>query len=257
MTNEVKKMLRKVVAIAFAVISFAMAIPISNVQAASNVSCLGWVVGGTTPVYEWSNGTSQKGTVYNYEGVTVINSEGNYYKIQYSSPSGPKQGYVSKTSLWTDEGKTTVGSMLSNQTVYYGKGYTGYQTVGSVNKGELVAVLASDTNWTYIEYDTSAKRKRGYVPTSSVMFSKLSGIQSYYRADSPRQVNVSCPWTCSIYAGPSDQYTYVGSVSAGETITIVSEFNISYNHFYFIEYYVGNPSSNVKKSGYVLAGLSI
>lgn len=257
MKNKVESYFKRILAIAFVTICFTLETPIATIQAATTGgSCLGWVVAGDTAVYEYPfSNSSRIGTVFNGEGVTVLDSSGDYYKIQYTTSSGAKSGYVLKTSLWTDDGKTTIGTMRSNQTVYYGKSTSGYQSVGSVNNGELVAVLASDSNWTYIEYDTSSKRKRGYVPTSSVFFVKPSGMQSYYRADSPKQTNIPCPWTCSIYAGPSTQYSYVGSVSSGETITIISEFNISYNHFYLIEYYVGN--TGIKKSGYVLAGLSI
>lgn len=76
MTVKAKKMIHKIMAVTLAAICFIAVAPVQDVQAASNGNCLGWVVGGNAPVYEWSNGTSQKGTVFSGEGVTVLNAVG-------------------------------------------------------------------------------------------------------------------------------------------------------------------------------------
>lgn len=261
MVKRNSKMMQRFTVAVLALVSLLVLLPATNAHAAEYYQgYYGWVVGsGSCSVYANSDLTSRIGSVSTYEGVTVLSENANSYYIEYSISSSPgyKRGYVSKSRLYTEPDETCLGKVTSSTTVYYGKGTTanGYQSAGSVSSGEYVSVLADDGTWTYIEYNTLSGRKRGYIARSALtIYNKPSGMKPYYKLDgNPYTTNADK--SCTIYAGPSEEYYKVGSITQGEKIKIIADFNISFHHFRLIEY--TQTSSGLVKSGYILDGLSI
>ena len=109
-----------------------------------------------------------RGYVYAHESFTILSKSGNVYHIQYSSSSGTKDGYLVGETINDYTSNTCVASAKWNTAVYYGPDANSYDQAGTVYSGEYVAVVASNGSWDYIEYNTSAGRKRGYVLTSNL-----------------------------------------------------------------------------------------
>ncbi|MCT4606288.1 MAG: hypothetical protein N4A64_09345, partial [Marinisporobacter sp.] len=63
----------------------------------------------------------------------------------------------------------SVSSTMSRATrVYHGPNSNNYPSVGSVSLNESVQVHGIEKDWFYIEYKTSTKNKRGYVPHNTI-----------------------------------------------------------------------------------------
>ena len=144
-------------------------------NAAYNNCCgLAKAVFDNLPVYDSS--IQSEGNIKDYifpnETFTILCKDGNSYFISYSTANGPTLGYVF-TGFMFDTYSTCMGIVTSYSSVYYGPDTTTYERSGSVNSGEYVAILASESNWYFIEYDTSNGRKRAYVPAQNVSMQKI------------------------------------------------------------------------------------
>ena len=139
-----------------------------------------------------------------------------------------------------------MSTMKSYQKVYCGPSSSTYATAGSVNKDEEITVKWSENGWYYIEYFTSSKKKRGYVPTSTV---NLTGTVSAIPAVNAGVRYLQKDLTVYYGAAPSiSTFETVGSVSYGERVQYlgVKENN---NAYAFIEYTITN--STQKKRGWI------
>lgn len=85
-------------------------------------------------------------TFFPNETFTILCKDGNSYFISYSTANGPTLGYVF-TGFMFDTYSTCMGIVTSYSSVYYGPDTTTYERSGSVNSGEYVAILASESNW--------------------------------------------------------------------------------------------------------------
>ena len=166
--------------------------------------------------------------------------DGNSYFISYSTANGPTLGYVF-TGFMFDTYSTCMGIVTSYSSVYYGPDTTTYERSGSVNSGEYVAILASESNWYFIEYDTSNGRKRAYVPAQNV------SIQYAEDSNIPLFGNVCGELTISskinVRQGPSTLYSVYGSVSNQKADLLKVE-----DDFYHIRY---SLNSGKLKTGYI------
>ena len=138
-------------------------------------SGLGINYGGSIPVYSNSNLTTQKGSIYDEEGYTIlrsgVNSNGaKYYEVSYSnSTSTGGTGYLKDSDVgYHYTQRTSSGMVTSSTTVYYGTNTSNYGSSGSVSAGEYVCILAKKSNYYYIEYNTSSGRKRGWCVKSAI-----------------------------------------------------------------------------------------
>lgn len=122
--------------------------------------------------------------------------------------------------------------------------------VGTVYTSDIVAVLSVSGNWTYIEYDTTSGRKRGYVAWGNLQYfdDGVNYWSDFYFNDSGYTQYVSGYHT--VYAGPSYRYFNVGSVS-NENVIIKGVFqrNTEGAPAYFVEYNVTGTSQ--KKTGFI------
>ena len=212
-------------------------------NAAYNNCCgLAKAVFDNLPVYDSS--IQSEGNIKDYifpnETFTILCKDGNSYFISYSTANGPTLGYVF-TGFMFDTYSTCMGIVTSYSSVYYGPDTTTYERSGSVNSGEYVAILASESNWYFIEYDTSNGRKRAYVPAQNV------SIQYAEDSNIPLFGNVCGELTNSskinVRQGPSTLYSVYGSVSNQKADLLKVE-----DDFYYIRY---SLNSGKLKTGYI------
>lgn len=212
-------------------------------NAAYNNCCgLAKAVFDNLPVYDSS--IQSEGNIKDYifpnETFTILCKDGNSYFISYSTANGPTLGYVF-TGFMFDTYSTCMGIVTSYSSVYYGPDTTNYERSGSVNSGEYVAILASESNWYFIEYDTSNGRKRAYVPAQNV------SIQYAEDSNIPLFGNVCGELTISskinVRQGPSTLYSVYGSVSNQKADLLKVE-----DDFYYIRY---SLNSGKLKTGYI------
>lgn len=212
-------------------------------NAAYNNCCgLAKAVFDNLPVYDSS--IQSEGNIKDYifpnETFTILCKDGNSYFISYSTANGPTLGYVF-TGFIFDTYSTCMGIVTSYSSVYYGPDTTTYERSGSVNSGEYVAILASESNWYFIEYDTSNGRKRAYVPAQNV------SIQYAEDSNIPLFGNVCGELTISskinVRQGPSTLYSVYGSVSNQKADLLKVE-----DDFYYIRY---SLNSGKLKTGYI------
>lgn len=212
-------------------------------NAAYNNCCgLAKAVFDNLPVYDSS--IQSEGNIKDYifpnETFTILCKDGNSYFISYSTANGPTLGYVF-TGFMFDTYSTCMGIVTSYSSVYYGPDTTTYERSGSVNSGEYVAILASESNWYFIEYDTSNGRKRAYVPAQNV------SIQYAEDSNIPLFGNVCGELTISskinVRQGPSTLYSVYGSVSNQKADLLKIE-----DDFYYIRY---SLNSGKLKTGYI------
>ncbi len=187
----------------------------TSVQAATNHDGLGSTPRNLT-VYHDSSLNSPTGTVFANETFTVLdwyydNDWNKVGHIEYSTAGGMKSGYV--VGIHEDTTYTCVATANSYAVVYYGNNTSTYKTAGSISANEKVVVLGESGGWSYIEYNTTSGRKRGYVYTSCLYSHRTPsyGWQGFYLNSNGSTKYISGSYT--IYSGPKTTYTTVGSVS--------------------------------------------
>ena len=150
----------RLIAILLTISAIAFCIPATTAYATEDYGAGCWAYAyTTTQVYDNAERTVFNGKyVYASEGVTVLSvhntSGGTVYKIQYSTTSGPKTGYVLWNQVCVDGNDTLVGVVNYNTTVY--STYSTSTSIGSVSNGEIVAILGSDGGRYYIEYNVNS-----------------------------------------------------------------------------------------------------
>lgn len=250
MQQTIKKTATRCLAFVLTVIALLGLIPTNAFAAEALNGGFGMSPYESLPVYQMMNLTQKIGTIYAGEGFTVLVEEANSYYVEYSTSSGAKRGYVSKNILYNNT-TAGVGRMTSSANVYFGKG-TSYGKVGSVSTGEYVVILAKDSNWTYIEYNYSGGRKRGYCPTSAVNSFDSSQSRNY-----PSVIGTSYGGIATIINdmryGPSTQYPIIDSLNPG-TVYNISKIYIDFEVWYFAQY---TTSNGTVKTGYYYGGTEI
>lgn len=200
---------------------------------------------GPLTVYADANFQTKKGTIYQYEGYTVLNVISGGFEVQYSNSKGAQHGYTKEWSAEYPCGQTGLAKIKNTTNVYFGTSTTVNPVAGTVYAGEYVAFLAKNDDWAYIEYDTSSGRKRGYI-----YYGHLNVIHRYdllpdiYMHNNPGKTQY-IDGTFTIYSGPSSKYAAIGSVS-NENVTLIAKVNVGGNYSVYIEYNVGNQ----RKSGF-------
>lgn len=186
------------------------------------------------------------GTIYAYEGMTVLTQLGSNMYIEYSTPSGPKRGYLINAQMdwrWIDHSR--VGRVNSSTNVRYGPSSSAYDVAGSISSGEYVAVLGMGNGWAYVEYNASVGRKRGYIPTSVLTTYGSHSLYGLYSCEGDLHASAN------VLSGPGDGYPTIGSVS-NENVKYGPMISLYDNIIYiYIEYYI--DGTNLKKSGFIKA----
>lgn len=186
------------------------------------------------------NGLSA-GSIYAYEGATVLETNGSIAYIEYSSPSGTKRGYV-WTSQLCNRHDGVMGIVTASSTPVYAGTDTHFASVGSIDRTEYTVILKTSGQWAFVEYNTPSGRKRGYT--------WIENIGDHYSLGNlpPIQIirNLGVATTAqNAYAGPNTNYAQMGSVFAGDQVNIITENEYGWC---YVEYYTGGSAS---KRGYV------
>ena len=199
---------------------------------------------GNLDVYDLPGG-SKIGTIYSEEGCTILDyysDYGEYYKIEYSTPNGPKRGYVLMQYIYNYT-NTTPATVTQYTEVWYGSDADVYQKSGAVYAGETVALLNVGDYWAYIEYNTTQGRKRGYVPYKYLnpQYTIPTGMIKY-------PIEVPYVGSYTVYSGPSPQYVAVGSVS-NEYVNLLEIVTFGDRRAWYITY---NVPGQKMKAGYIM-----
>lgn len=249
-----------------AILSVVTLIPGTTTFAASADEIAPRAIGGTgcgqyyayfsdLDVYADSACTIWKGKIYRYEGFSVIGLDLWYLEVEYSTPNGTQRGFIPKES--PDEfilPDSCVARVNSTATLYYGASTTAHPTSGTVSTGELVTVLAKNGDWVYVEYNTNAGRKRGYMLYSTLTCydrpDSFPDLYSYNNAGTTHYYS----GRHTVYSGPSKNYASVGYIQ-DEYVTLYAEFD--YDGFgegtsWYIEYNVTVNGQLLRKSGWIV-----
>ena len=201
--------------------------------------------------------TAPVGTLFKHEGCTFLfsymfNGE-NIAFIEYSTSSGTKRGYVYSKYL-TFPLETIVGIVNQDKVDVYGGPGDNYANIGTLGGGELISLLAKESDNIYVEYNTTGGRKRGYIKWNQI--NPRDYVQGTMFADFYKNGNVAhiIPQRCVVYAGPNSNYAELGAVN-NENVTCFNTNKEDTNQYTFeytcIEYVVS--STGKLKRGYVLA----
>lgn len=242
-----KRILKKLLAISLAITTVLTMTAFT--ASAEDYSSGGYALSTANQTVWQSNSTSsaQVGTLYALEGFTILYGVGDNLYIEYSTSSGAKRGYLVNPLVdwrWTDT--SAAAYVKSTTNLYYGPNSGTYELAGTVYAGEFVAALAAEGNWAYVEYNTTAGRKRGYMPVSSLtIYNQRVWNGSFYTAGSP----TSTGGRIYIRSGPGDNYPSIGYVE-NENFKVGTRFPLYGNYVYrYVEYTV--DSSGKIKSGYI------
>lgn len=242
-----KRKLNRLLALCLAIVSMLSATAIT--VGAEDYSSGGYALSTANQTVYQSNSTSSArvGTLYALEGFTILYGVGNNLYIEYSLPSGAKRGYLVNPKVdwrWTDT--SAAAYVKSTTNLYYGPNSSTYELAGTVYAGEFVAALAAEGNWAYVEYNTTAGRKRGYMPvTSLTIYNQRVWNGSFCYAGTPATTS----GRVYVRSGPGDNYPSIGYVE-NEPYMIGSRFPLYGNYVYrYVEYTV--DSSGKIKSGYI------
>ena len=241
---------KQILAIALAILSLFSIIPASSISAAENYNG-GWAFSKSrNNVYSAASGGSQIGWV-DREGVTVLSQTGNTYYIEYSTPSGPKRGYLRNPDMDTRYlSSSSVAKVTSNSALYYGPDTNSYHsTGGSVYAGEYVAVIAKEENWAYIEYNTNSGRKRGYMPYTSLSpYNRPQYYADFYMKNGVQDI-INTTIRRDAFYGPNESYVSVGYIdNTDKNVPCYYEYLYGNGEaFHYIEYSVNGK----KKSGFI------
>lgn len=137
-----------------------------------------------------------------------------------------------------------LGIAVGNPIVYSGPGKESYAAVGSLNPFDSYETKDKELGFQYIEYviDGTETRKRGYID----QYGGGSGtIPASYSYDGQGGNIIS---GCTVYSGPYSGYSAVGSVSSGESVTLLAKVRVASNFAYW---YLEYSSSSGTKRGYV------
>lgn len=239
-----KSLSKRLLAVALAFVCIFTIIPSSTVEAANNTS--GWAIVKNNTTVKNSAGNSI-GTVYALEGVTVLSISGSKAKIEYSTASGAKQGYISTSSFYYNElSNSCVAKVKTSCSTYYAASTN--LKAGSLSAGEYVAVLSSNGVYDYVEYNTTSGRKRAYVAKSNLTYTTsgtiLDHIQNRFTAYS-----MSVGSKTTVYSGPSKQYASIGYLNAGESCVWFTDFPVNSGDDAML--YIRYTASGKNKYGYI------
>ena len=174
-------------------------------------------------------GSASVGSISANESFTRFDETDNAYTyVEYSTSSKTKRGFVLTSSLSSGVNTGRTGVVAENCDVYHGPDLDGYAKVGSVDAGEVVAVLEYETpisadKWLMIEYNTTSGRKRGYVPRHYISITSFSGVNVMRKIQSIATFAGTA--SAKAYYGPNTTFPSVGSIGAGELVSLIDQWD--------------------------------
>lgn len=213
-------------------------------------------------VYNADGTVKDNALVYGREGFTIIKEDFSpnghpWCEIEYSSSSGKKTGFVYSTGVLSDTTHSTVAIVTTSTYVWYSYETAYYPTIGSVSSGENVCILAKNGSYSYIEYNTTSGRKRGWCLTSCL--NELGNITGPNMGTTYHMYNLSGNtdydalfYYHTVYAGPGAAYAVTGSIgttSSQEAVHVIAKYTLAGETWYYITYYAN--ALGKYKSGYI------
>ena len=189
------------------------------------------------------------GSLSKHEGMTLLYSY-DYFGarisfVEYSTVSGTKRGYVNESEIVQPISNTSVARLTSKTNASGVPSNTNSASIGTIGVDELVAVLAKEGDWLYVEYNTPSNRKRAYIPNANVVhYHRPSVFPDFYGNKKNAYATAREP----IYAGPNTTYASIGTVN-NEAIVTCSTNDGGFNELTYVEYWI--TGSKNKKSGYM------
>ncbi len=244
------KLAKRFLCLGLAIICCLSLIPATLASAADDYSTGGWVMMRDDTEVLNADG-SHKGKVYALEGVTLLSTSGSTAHIQYSTSNGAKDGYVSTSSYYDSMlYSSCVAVVKRNSNTYYSPSTE--LRAGSVNAGEIVAVIASDnSNWYYIEYNTTKGRKRAYIARSNITtYFEPTTLRNFYQVENPNGVETIRCGDTTVFGGPSTQYATIGSLYQGDEAKIYAIF-MTKNRYDSMVYISYKTTEGKTKYGYI------
>lgn len=194
------------------------------------------------------NISTQIGSIFEGEGVTLLYSYGysdasksyNVAFVEFSTSTGTKRGYMYTDQLDVPNYPTSVARVVTTSSAYSGPD-SSFVKLGGAYYNEYVSILAKEEDWVFVEYNTSAGRKRGFMSYSNL--DNCNYPKGGY-ADFPiKQGIYKATQQLIVYGGPNSNFANIGTIFEHEVITV---FSIE-NGFRYIEY----STSNGAKRGFV------
>ncbi len=197
----------------------------------------------------FNDSVSGFGSLSIHEGLTLLYSYdyfGNRISfIEYSTINGTKRGYVYESDIVQPISNSSVARLTSKTNASGVPSTTNSASIGTIGVNELVAVLAKETDWLYVEYNTATNRKRAYIPDANVVhYHRPSRFPDFYK----NRQNAYAIAREPIYAGPNTTYANIGTVN-NEAIITCSTNDGGFNELTYVEYWI--TGSKNKKSGYM------
>ncbi|MGE7717628.1 SH3 domain-containing protein [Priestia megaterium] len=164
------------------------------------------------------------GSVVKDQMLSVVSKSGSWYKINYNGRTGyVSSGYVQASGTATPSAESTTYTVTaSTLNVRSGAG-TNYASIGSVTKGQKLAVVSKSGSWYKINYNG----RTGYVSSDYV---QASGTTTPSAESTTYTVTAS---TLNVRSGAGTNYASIGSVTKGQKLAVVSKsgswYKINYN----------------------------
>lgn len=246
---------RRFLSIVLIAITMLTIIPTNPVHAAEQYYGGQEIAWQTFPVYDSISFTNRIGTIYKFEGFTVLlqNAPAGYLWVEYSTSNGAKRGYIQiPNDEWGGRGDG-LAKVTTSSTIYYGpSNWNNYQRAGSVSAGETVTILAKNDDWVYVEYNTNKGRKRGYMSYSNLsVYNRPSSFDDLYMYNTAFDL-IYKSGRHTVYSGPTSLYSVVGYVE-NEYVMQYANYSVwNGGDSQYIEYYVNG--TNELKSGFIVFG---
>lgn len=189
------------------------------------------------------------GSVFAGEGVTILYDygysdwTGKSYRvafIEFSTSSGTKRGYVYKDQLDTAGYNTSVARVITTSPAYSGPDAS-YVKLGGAYYNEYVTILAKEGDWVFVEYNTAAGRKRGFMSYSNLQNCNHPG---WYNDFPTNQGLRQATQQLTVYGGPNSNNANIGAVFNQEVVSYYG----SERGYAYVEY----STTYGAKRGYVL-----
>ncbi|QTL49763.1 SH3 domain-containing protein [Priestia aryabhattai] len=163
------------------------------------------------------------GSVVKDQTLSVVSKSGSWYKINYNGRTGyVSSDYVQASGTTPSAESTTYIVTASTLNVRSGAG-TNYAAIGSMTKGQKLSVVSKSGDWYKINYSG----RTGYVSSDYV---QASGTATSPAESTTYIVMAS---TLNVRSGAGTNYASIGSVTKGQTLSVVSKsgswYKINYN----------------------------
>lgn len=200
---------------------------------------------GNIDVYYGNSTTAyaKVGTIYQGEGVTLLQKIDEIAYIEYATSSGTKRGIVNYDDLYVVE-KSSVARVTNTSSAYSGPD-SDFVKLGGAYYNEYVVVLEKMEDWVFVEYNTTSGRKCGFMSANKLNIFKSIVFYDFSEYNGLKKATEQL----TVYGGPNSNYARLGTVYNQEVVSYLRNIERIGQEWAYIEY----NTSNGAKRGYVEA----